>query len=56
MPRPTYFTTSVQTTLRCLRCGHEWVPRKKVGLPVSCANPKCRSVAWKTSPKKKRVR
>jgi len=30
---------------RCLRCGHEWVPRSK-DKPRSCANPKCRSVYW----------
>lgn len=33
----------------CLRCGHEWVPRKHTyghgsALPGNC--PKCRSVYW----------
>ena len=29
--------------LRCLRCGHSWIPRK-VDMPRTC--PKCRSAYW----------
>ena len=29
---------------RCLRCGHEWIPRKKNGKPQTC--PKCRNRYW----------
>jgi len=32
------------TTLKCKRCGHEWVPRK---LPVRiCPNRSCHTLAW----------
>lgn len=32
-------------TLKCLRCGHTWIPRtpKK---PKVCPNPKCKSPYW----------
>lgn len=33
------------TKLRCLRCEHEWYPRK-AELPKTC--PKCRSPYWNT--------
>lgn len=29
---------------KCLRCGHEWVPRLKLEIPHTC--PKCKSVRW----------
>jgi len=29
---------------RCLKCGNEWIPRKKNSLPRVC--PKCRSYKW----------
>ncbi len=28
----------------CSRCGYEWMPRKKNGLPVTC--PRCKSPYW----------
>ena len=31
----------------CLRCGHEWYPRRK-DRPRQCPNPKCHSVWWDT--------
>ncbi len=37
-------------TLKCKRCGHEWIPR--VEKPVTCPNPRCRSPYWD---KKKKV-
>ena len=33
------------STWTCLRCGHEWMPRR-TGKPRNCPNQKCRSVAW----------
>lgn len=30
---------------RCLRCGHEWLPRGN-GPPKVCPNPKCKSPYW----------
>lgn len=32
------------TMLKCQRCGHEWVPRKKVSEVRLCA--KCKSPYW----------
>jgi len=29
---------------KCIRCGHEWIPRKKNGKPQTC--PKCRTTYW----------
>ncbi len=37
---------------RCLRCGHEWIPRNKKEIPRVC--PKCKSPYW-DKPKKKEV-
>ena len=31
-------------TLKCKRCGHEWIPRKKVTM---C--PSCKSLDWDTA-------
>lgn len=31
-------------TLKCLRCGHTWTPRK----PVSMVCPKCKTPYWNT--------
>ena len=30
---------------RCLRCGHEWLPRADKP-PKVCPNPKCKSPYW----------
>lgn len=30
---------------RCLRCGHEWLPRQDKP-PQNCPNPKCKSPYW----------
>lgn len=38
---------------RCLRCGHEWIPREKAVEPRVC--PKCKNPYWNT-PKKTRKR
>lgn len=36
------------TTLTCLRCGHQWIPRKakypRSNFPTAC--PKCQSWYW----------
>jgi DNA-directed RNA polymerase subunit RPC12/RpoP len=32
--------------LRCLRCGHEWMPRASTPTPKQC--PSCRSRSWST--------
>ena len=37
-------------TLKCIRCNHEWIPRK-AGQPKFC--PKCRSPYWNTEPTKR---
>jgi predicted Zn-ribbon and HTH transcriptional regulator len=29
---------------RCLRCGHEWVPKREGFAPATC--PKCKSPYW----------
>lgn len=34
------------TVLRCLKCGHEWIPKNPDKLPGSCPNPACRSRNW----------
>lgn len=39
-----YRITIKQDGYRCLRCGHEWVPRRKT-IPVVC--PSCRSAYWR---------
>lgn len=36
-------TDVVLTQCHCLRCNHDWYPRKP-GLPKTCPN--CRSVYW----------
>lgn len=36
---------------KCLRCGHEWIPRSDE-YPRVCPNPKCHSVYWDRLPKK----
>jgi hypothetical protein len=41
--------------LRCLRCGHKWIPRKTVGLPIICPSPDCRSPYWQVPRKKPKV-
>lgn len=35
----------------CLRCGYEWVPRKKDGLPVRC--PSCQNPNWNRPARRK---
>ena len=39
-------TTIEVPKLRCMRCGHEWIPRNPDKLPKNCANPKCNSPYW----------
>ncbi len=39
------------TTLRCLKCRYEWIPRKP-GRPLTC--PKCRQAGW-DRPRKKQA-
>lgn len=39
--RPKYVTGETVAVLRCLRCGHEWVPRLRNQLPLVCS--RCRS-------------
>lgn len=34
---------------RCLRCGHEWIPKEgfnKKEKPITCPNKTCRSPYW----------
>lgn len=45
---------------KCLRCGHEWIPRVSMdelesevkNIPIIC--PKCKSAYWKTERKNKK--
>jgi len=39
-----YLIEKKQIWYRCLRCGYEWLPRKKKGKPRVC--PHCRSEYW----------
>ena len=32
--------------LRCLRCGHTWIPHNPNKIPKVCPNPKCKSPYW----------
>jgi hypothetical protein len=34
--------------LKCLRCGHTWIPRN-TKIPKVCPNPKCKSPYWNKS-------
>ncbi len=36
---------SLLPRLKCLRCGHEWIPRSD-GPPRNCPNKKCNSPYW----------
>lgn len=38
--------------LKCLRCGHQWIPRQSE--IFRCANPKCNSAKWDVPREKKR--
>lgn len=38
---------------KCLRCGHEWIPRKE-DAPKNCPNPKCKSPYW-NKPRKNKI-
>ena len=33
-------------TLRCSKCGYEWIPKDQNKLPGTCPDPKCRSKNW----------
>lgn len=37
---------------RCERCGHEWIPRKKLETPRIC--PRCKSAYWDRPPNARR--
>lgn len=39
-----YETEVVVNGLRCIRCGHSWIPRKAGERPLTC--PKCHSSYW----------
>lgn len=41
----------VKKGYRCLRCDHEWVPRKSV-IPIICPN--CKSPYWNRSKEDKK--
>ena len=43
------------TTLRCTRCGCEWMPRRAVS-PRRCPNHACRSTLWHRKPTTKKER
>jgi DNA-directed RNA polymerase subunit RPC12/RpoP len=43
----------VKKGLKCLRCGHEWIPQKPGHRPHLC--PKCRSYLWDT-PRTRRIK
>jgi len=47
-----YELKRVMKIFHCLRCGHEWIPKRydKQGNPIPpkvCANKKCKSPYWR---------
>lgn len=51
-----YILSGTVSMLKCLRCGHEWLPRKVGVVPKTCS--KCHSAYCftpRTRPKKEKV-